>query len=225
MWCLAEINEAYLAKMEEVLALYEKPYDPQEPVVCLDEKPVSLHAEVRPRQAARPGGIAKRDSAYKRCGTANVFCAVEPKAGRHFTYPTPTRSGAEFARVVEKLADSYPRARTIHLVVDNLNIHSRKPLVARFGEERAARLWERFTWHYTPKHGSWLNQAEIEISLFSRQCLGTRRIANLRTLRAETKAWNRRINRDRVKIDWKFTRQDARCVFHYQKNLFTRSEN
>ena len=224
MWCLPEIDAAYLAKMEDVLALYEKPYDPQEPVVCLDEKPVSLHAEVRPRQATRPGVIAKRDSEYKRCGTANVFCAVEPKAGRHFTYPTPTRSGAEFAQVVEKLAGQYPRARTIHLVVDNLNIHCLKPLIKRFGAEHGARLWERFTLHYTPKHGSWLNQAEIEISLFSRQCLGSRRIEHLRALRAEAKAWNRRINRDRVTIHWNFTRCDARSLFHYQANLFTRSE-
>lgn len=223
MWCLPEINDAYIEKMEDVLALYAKPYDPREPVVCLDEKPVTLHAEVGPRQAARPGVIAKRDSAYKRCGTANVFCAVEPQAGRHFTYPTPTRSGAEFAQVVAKLARSYPQARTIHLVVDNLNIHRRKPLVERFGEQRAAHLWERFSLHYTPIHGSWLNQAEIEIGLFSRQCLGTRRIKNLRTLRAEAKAWNRRINRDRVKINWKFSRQDARSVFHYQTNLFTQS--
>jgi DDE superfamily endonuclease len=224
MWCLPEIDAAYAAKMEDVLALYEKPYDPEEPVVCLDEKPVSLHAEVRPRQAARPGVIAKRDSEYKRCGTANVFCAVEPKAGRHFTYPTPTRSGAEFALVVEKLAVQYPRARTIHLVVDNLNIHCQKPLIERFGTERGARLWERFALHYTPKHGSWLNQAEIEISLFSRQCLGSRRIENLRALRAEAKAWNRRINRDRVTIHWNFSRRDARSLFHYQTNLFTRSE-
>jgi len=168
--------------------------------------------------------IAKRDSEYERRGTANVFCAVEPRAGRHFTYPTPQRSGAEFAKVVAKLARGYPRARTIHLVVDNLNIHCRKPLVERFGEQRAAALWERFTLHYTPKHGSWLNQAEIEISLFSRQCLGTRRIADLRTLRVEAQAWNRRINRDRVRIDWKFNCQDAQSVFHYQTNLFTRSE-
>lgn len=225
MWCLAELDAAYVAKMEDVLALYEKPYNPMEPVVCLDEKPVSLHAEVRPRRLARPGAIAKRDSEYKRCGTANVFCAVEPKAGRHFTYPTPRRSGAEFAQVIEKLARQYPGARTIHLVVDNLNIHCRKPLVERFGEQCAARLWERFTLHYTPKHGSWLNQAEIEIGLFSRQCLGSRRIQNLPTLRAEARAWNRRINRDRVQINWRFTRLDARSVFHYQTNLFTRSEN
>ena len=153
-----------------------------------------------------------------------MFGAVEPKAGRHFSYPSATRKGAEVAQVVENLAAGYAHAGTIHLVVDNLNIHCRKPLVARFGEERATRLWQRFTLRNTPKHGSWLNQAEIEIGLFSRQCLGTRRIADLRTLRAEAKAWNRRINRDRVQINWKFTSNDARSIFHYQTNLFTRSK-
>lgn len=224
MWNVPELNSAYLACMEDVLGLYEKPYDPCEPVVCLDEKPVTLHADVRPPQAARPGVTAKRDSEYKRCGTANVFCGVEPKAGRHFTYPTTKRSGAEFARVLDKVARTYPHARTIHLVVDNLNIHRRKPLLELFGETRGNALWRRFTLHYTPKHGSWLNQAEIEISLFSRQCLGARRIPDFRNLRAEANAWNRRINRDRVCIDWKFSRQDAQTVFHYQTNLFTRSE-
>jgi len=225
MWCLPELDAAYAARMEDVLDLYEKPYDPGEPVVCLDEKPVSLHAEVRPRQPARPGVVAKRDSEYKRRGTANVFCAVEPKAGRHFTYPTPTRCGAEFAQVLDKLAESYRGARTIHLVVDNLSTHRLKPLLERFGEQRGAALWGRFTIHYTPKHGSWLNQAEIEIGLFARQCLGSRRFESLSRLRDEARAWNRRINRKRVQIDWSFTRLDARRVFHYQTNLFTRSEN
>jgi DDE superfamily endonuclease len=101
MWCVAEINEPYIARMEDVLELYERPHNPQEPVVCFDEKPVTLHAEVRPRQAAQPGQIAKRDSEYKRCGTANTFCAVEPKAGRHFTWVSRKRTAAEFARVRE----------------------------------------------------------------------------------------------------------------------------
>src|SRR6516164_8469227 len=122
MWCVAELNEDYIARMEEVLATYERPYDPAEPVVCLDEKPVTLHADVRPPQPPLPGKIAKRDSEYKRCGTANVFCAVEPKAGRHFTFATPDRSAFEFARVACELAIQYRDADTIHLVLDNLNI-------------------------------------------------------------------------------------------------------
>lgn len=211
--------------MEDVLELYERPHNPQEPVVCLDEKPVSLHGEVRAPEAARPGVVAKRDSEYKRKGTANVFCAVEPRAGRHFTFPTPCRSGAEFAKVIARVARHYPFARTIHLVVDNLNIHRQKSLTTHFGPEQGAHLWNRFTVHYTPKHGSWLNQAELEIGLFSRQCLGHRRIPNLTTLKAESHAWNRQINRKRTLINWNFSRNDARSVFHYQENLFMRSEN
>src|ERR1035437_10208053 len=128
MWCIPHLDAEYVRKMEDVLAVYEKPYRPSEPVICLDEKPVVLHAEVRPPQLVRPGQVAKRDSEYKRRGTANVFCAVEPKAGRYFTFPTPDRSGFEFAKVIFELALQYSDAKTIHLVVDNLNIHKKKSL-------------------------------------------------------------------------------------------------
>jgi hypothetical protein len=119
MWCVAELSPEYIEKMEDVLAVYEKPYNSAEPVVCIDEKPVTLHAEVRPPIPMAPGKIAKRDNEYERCGTANVFCAVEPKAGRHFTLPTPNRSAPEFAKALETIVDNYPFARTIHLVMDN----------------------------------------------------------------------------------------------------------
>jgi hypothetical protein len=223
MWVVAELDDDYIAKMEDVLETYEQPYDPQEPVVCLDEKPVTLHADVRPPSPAQPGREARRDNEYERCGTANVFCAVEPKAGRHFTFPTPDRSGFEFAQVAVALALAYPAAKTIHLVMDNLNIHRQTSLAEVFGAEMAVEVWDRFTVHYTPKHGSWLNQAEIEIGIFSRQCLGKRRIPNLEGLRRETKAWNRRVNRDRVKIAWKFDRKTARRKFGYKRKPFKRS--
>src|SRR5437762_14026895 len=126
MWCVAELDDAYIAQMEDVLALYEKPYKTSEPVVCLDEKPVALHADIRPPRPARPGHVAKRDNEYRRCGTANIFAVVEPKAGRHFNSATPNRSAAQSAQVVEHLVAEYPFARKIHLVMDNLNIHSRK---------------------------------------------------------------------------------------------------
>ncbi len=210
--------------MEDVLETYEQPYDPEEPVVCLDEKPISLHADVRPPSAAMPGREARQDSEYERCGTANVFCAVEPRAGRHFTFATPDRSGFEFARVTAELALQYPDATTIHLVMDNLNIHRRKSLTDLYGTELGTEIWERFTVHYTPKHGSWLNQAEIEIGILSRQCLGNRRIPDLKTLRREVRAWNRRMNRDRIHINWKFDRRKARRKFGYKKNSFKRSQ-
>jgi hypothetical protein len=224
MWCVAELSPEYIEKMEDVLAVYEKPYNAAEPVVCIDEKPVTLHAEVRPPIPMAPGKIAKRDNEYERCGTANVFCAVEPKAGRHFTLPTPNRSAPEFAQALGRIVDQYPFARTIHLVMDNLNIHCRKTLTDYFGQQEGGYLWDRLTVHYTPTHGSWLNQAEIEISLFARQCLGRRRIPSLAVLERESRAWNRRANRDRVKINWQFTRKKARAKFRYDSNYFRRSE-
>jgi hypothetical protein len=224
MWVVADLDDNYIAKMEDVLEVYERPYDRPQPVVCLDEKPIPLHADVRPASPARPGREARRDNEYERCGTANVFCAVEPKAGRHFTFATPDRSGFEFAKVAVTLALAYPEAKTIHLVMDNLNIHRRKILADVLGEAMASEVWDRFTVHYTPTHGSWLNQAEIEIGLFSRQCLGKRRIPSLKVLKAEAKAWNRRTNRDRVKITWKFDRKAARRNFGYNGKSFKRSQ-
>ena len=211
--------------MEDVLEAYEKPYNPAEPVVCLDEKPVTLHADVRPASPAEPGREARQDSEYERRGTANVFCAVEPKAGRHFTFATPDRSGFEFAQVACELAMHYSEADTIHLVMDNLNIHCRKSLTDAFGADIGSDIWDRFTVHFTPTHGSWLNQAEIEIGIFQRQCLGNRRIPDLETLRRESRAWNRRMNRDRVKIDWQFDRRAARRKFGYKRKCFTRSKD
>ncbi len=210
--------------MEDVLAVYEKPLSEEEPVVCLDEKPVVLHADLRPPFPMRPGRLARHDCEYKRCGTANVFCGVQPKAGRHFTKVTRDRSSPKFAEYLLDLAEHYPAADTIHLVMDNLSSHRRKAVVERFGEKAGGWLWERFTVHYTPKHGSWLNQAEIEISLFSRQCLGQRRIPSLGDLRREARAWNRRMNRDRTTIDWQFTRRKARRKFGYIRNQIRRSE-
>jgi transposase len=223
MWCVADLDEPYIACMEDVLAVYEKPLSEQAPVVCVDEKPVALHQDVRPPITMKPGRVGKRDYEYKRCGTANVFCGVEPKAGRHFTRVTATRSSPEFADYLLEIAARYPAADTIHLVMDNLSSHTRKALVERFGDQAGGWLWNRFTVHYTPKHGSWLNQAEIEISLFSRQCLGQRRIGDLPALAKEAGAWNRRANRSRVRINWRFDRKKARRKFRY-KYRTTRSE-
>ena len=202
--------------MEDVLEVYEKPLSAEEPVVCADEKPVTLHHDVRDPLPMKPGSVAKRDNEYERRGTANVFCAIEPQAGVHFTKVTPTRSSPEFADFIQSIAHRYPEAQTIHLVMDNLSSHTRKALVERFGTEVGGSLWDQFTVHYTPVHGSWLNQAELEIGLFSRQCLGKRRIGDIRFLRAETRAWNRRVNRKRITINWKFDRKKARKKFKYK---------
>ena len=224
MWCVAELDDEYIGKMEDVLETYEKPYDPAEPVVCFDEKPVTLHTDVRAPMPAKPGRELRRDNEYQRRGTANVFCAIEPQAGRHFTFPTPDRSGFEFAQAVAELACQYPNAKTIHLVMDNLSSHTRKSLTDLYGEEFGSEIWDRFTVHYTPTHGSWLNQAEIEIGLFARQCLGKRRIPDLKTLRRESRAWNRRVNRDQVKINWRFDRKAARRKFGYEYKSSKRSK-
>ena len=215
MWCVAELDAEYIRKMEDVLAVYERPYDATEPVICLDEKPVSLHADVRPVRLARPGHLAKRDNEYRRCGTANLFAIVEPKAGRHFTCATPNRSAAAFARVVERVIRAYPRAHRIHLVMDNLNIHCEKSLTDHFGRRRGRSLWRRVRVHFTPKHGSWLNQAEIELSLVSRGCL---------ELKRDTRAWTMRANKQKLYIHWRFTRTDARRKFGYKKKLSSRSK-
>ena len=163
------------------------------------------------------GSQPNRGNEYERCGTANVFGVVEPKTGWHFTTATPDRSGAEFAGRVGHVVKQYPFAKTIHFVMDNLNSHSRNSLINYYGEQEGGYLWDRLTVHYTPKHGSWLNQAEIELSLYSRQCLGKRRFPEVGTLRRETTAWNRTAHRKRTKINWRFTRRKARKVFRYTK--------
>ena len=134
MWCVGKLDEEYIFKMEDVLKIYEKPLSEREPVVCVDEKPVVLHEDTRPSIPMRAGRVASRDYEYKRRGTANVFCGIEPKAGVHFTKVTPTRSSPEFADFILEIAEHYPAADTIHLVVDNLSTHTRKALVDRFGE-------------------------------------------------------------------------------------------
>ena len=154
-------------------------------MVCLDEKPVVLHENAWPPIAMRPGRVARRDYEYERCGTAKA---------------TPTRSSPEFADFLLEIAERYPAAATIQVVLDNLSTHSRRALVDRFGEKAGDWLWRRFTVHNMPKHGSWLNQAEIEIGMFSRECLGKRRIGSIAGLRQQARAWNRRINRDQTTI-------------------------
>lgn len=189
MWCVAELNAEYIHQMEDVLALYERPYNRKAPVVCLDEKPVSLHAEVRPPRPARPGHLAKRDNEYRRFGTGNIFAIVEPKAGRHFTHATPNRSGAHFARAIQQVVAGYPDARRIHLVVDDseypLPEVADGPLRPAPGPTTLAAPQGA---HYAQAWG-WLNQADIELSLISRGCLGRRRLGNLAQLTGETRAW------------------------------------
>ena len=215
MWCVPELDDEYIARMEDVLDLYERPYDSREPVVCLDERPVQLRGDKRSRSRASPGKPARYDYEYVRLGTANIFCAVEPLAGKHIAKVTPTRSGAEFAKMLMQVALRYPTARTIHLVVDNLSSHSATSLVRHYGEKKGTALWSRFTVHYTPKHGSWLNQAELEICLLNRECIGRRRFRSIDDLHPEVQQWLRRINREGRVFAWRFTTEKARQTFAY----------
>ena len=199
--------------MEAILQLYQQPYDPQRPLVCFDEKSVQLLADKRPPQAYRPGQAARQDYEYKRNGTRNLFMFVEPKGGQRQVLVTRRRTKQDFAYAIRYLVDRlYPHANCIDVVLDNLSTHSYHALVETFGKREADRLYTRLCFHYTPAHGSWLNMAEIELSILSRQCL-KRRLPDEWTLTLEILAWENRRNARQAKIHWAFTVDDARRVF------------
>lgn len=214
-WCVPELDEEFIARMEDVLAVYERPLDPQFPLVCLDEKPIQLLEDVRPALGIVPGEGRRVDYEYKRNGTANVFLSIEPQRGKYFTEVTAKRTAEDFAWFLAGLEKRHASSQKIVLVMDNLNTHRVESLIGCFGEEKARDLWARFEVHYTPRHGSWLNQAEIAINIYARQCLGKSRIPDLETLRKRTKAWTAIVNRKKVAINWNFTRKQAREKFDY----------
>jgi|SRR5215471_11576649 len=218
MWCVAKLDSEYVERMEDVLNLLAKPVSESEPIVALDERPVVLHSPARPGIPMAPGKVARRDYEYVRHGTANVFCIIAPKIGRHFTHATASRKGPMFAAAMKRIATAFPEAKTIHAVMDNLSTHCLKSLTDAYGPVEGLRLWTRFTIHFTPKHASWLNPAEIEVSLWSRQCVGRNRVATLEDLASRTRAWTARANRSRRKINWRFTTSDARRVFRYERS-------
>jgi len=212
MWCIPKLTPEFKERMEDILTLYAKPYDPREPVVCLDEKSKQLLADSRPSFPTVPGKAAIQDYEYVRKGTANIFVAVEPLAGQRMTEITEHRKKPDYALFIERLITAYANAATIHLVQDNLNIHFIASLIEAFGLRKALRLWKRLTPHYTPKHASWLNMAEIEINAIGAQCLD-RRIGSIRKLRTEVQACTKRRNERRSTITWTFTPQKAREKF------------
>jgi hypothetical protein len=205
-----QANAAFVAAMEDVLDVYARPYDAARPVVCVDEGGKQLIGDVRAPLPVRPGSAAKQDSEYERGGTANLFMAFEPLAGRRQVEVTERKTAADFARFLRRLSDEwYPAAERIVLVCDNLNTHTPACLYEAFAPAEARRLAGRFEWHHTPKHGSWLNVAELELSVAARQCLD-RRIPDLKTLRREVAAWEEARNAAVVKVEWHFTTADAR---------------
>jgi len=215
MWCVPELNAEYIERMEDILELYEQPVSEVEPVVCFDEKPVQLLKDVHPPRTGTDG-IRKRDYEYARQGTANIFVVIEPKAGRRFSFATRRRTANDFAKALKRIASKYPKARKIRIVMDNLNVHCEKSLIKRFGEYEGRKLWKRFDVHYTPKHASWLNQAEIEISILTRSCLGSRRIADLSALQSIVRQFSSAMNRSARPFNWDFTVDDARELFDYK---------
>ncbi len=215
MWCVPHLNEEYIERMEKVLDVYELPLNSEVPVVCVDEKPVVLHADARASTPMADGQPKRVDYEYRRNGTANVFCGVEPKAGVYFNKVTPTRSGAEFALFLADIAAHYSDAQKIILVMDNLSTHKEKSLTDFFGEASGKKLWSRFCVVHTPKHASWLNQAEIAIGMYQRQCIGGTRIPDLQDLTKKTAFWNRAVNSKKAVIAWQFTKLDAREKLDY----------
>jgi hypothetical protein len=195
--------------MELVLDVYKRPYDARFPVICMDESPRQLIDEVKVPVPAAPGRPARHDYEYKRCGTCNIFMANEPLAGKRMVEVTESKTKVDWAFFVEKIASHYQGAEKITLVMDNLNTHTPGSFYEAFAPEKAKALWDRFEFVFTPKHGSWLNMAEIELNVLIGQCLN-RRIAKIEVMRNEVKAWESGRNRMNAIVNWQFTAEDAR---------------
>jgi len=209
MWCIPTIDSEYRKRMYNVLDLYEENYDPKRPIVCLDEKPKQLIEDKVTPIPMKPGSPEKYDYEYIRNGTANIFMAVEFKAGRRITQVTERRTMIDFAQFMKLFViEEYSDVEVIRVITDNLNIHKGKAFYEAFSEDEAKQLLEKIEFHYTPKHASWLNAAEIEISVMDEECTD-RRIGDIGKLTNEVAAWTKRRNENRKKINWKFTKKTA----------------
>jgi hypothetical protein len=195
--------------MEKVLDVYKRPLDPQYPVVCMDESPKQLIAETRISIPATSGQPVKHDYEYRRCGMCNIFLACEPLAGKRMVKVTERKTRKDWAYFLEEIADQYETAEKITLVMDNLNTHVPGSFYEAFPPDKAKAIWDRFEFVYTPKHGSWLNMAEIELNVLTGQCLN-RRIDDIAVVRKEVVAWQNFRNNKDAKVNWQFTTEDAR---------------
>jgi DDE superfamily endonuclease len=211
MWCIPpDANAEFVWRMEDVLEVYRRPYDPLRPVVCMDETSKQLIAETRSPQEAEPGRERRVDYEYQRKGVADLFLFFEPLRGWRRIWITPQRRKVEWAWCVKQLLDEhYPQAERLVLVCDNLNTHTGGALYEAFPAAEARRLWERLEVHYTPKHGSWLNMAETEIGIMAGQCLD-RRLDSRELIATEVAAWERKRNARKARIHWTFTLVTAR---------------
>jgi len=214
MWCVPTLTPEFIERMENILTLYAKPYHFKEPVICFDEKSKQLIADARMTQPMKSGKPRRRDYEYKRNGTRNIFLAVEPKGGFRIARVTAHRMKIDFAHEIERIVTlpRYQDAARIHIVLDNLNTHFEKSLLEAFGTRKTRSLMRRIRFHYTPKHASWLNMAEIELSILARQCLN-RRIPTEALLVREVAGWEKYRNDRRSTIQWAFTVKDAARVF------------
>ncbi len=201
--------------MEDILEVYKRPYDPKRPLICMDEMPKQLLADIREPLTVGPGYSARSDYEYQRNGVADLFMLFEPLQGKRYVQAEKQRRRIEWAQVMKYLADElYPEADTIVVVMDNLNTHTPAAFYQVYEPEEARRLIQRFEFHFTPKHGSWLNMAEIELSALARQCLD-RRLPDIETLLREVLAWQNQRNSEVVKVQWQFTTADARIKLRH----------
>jgi len=217
MWCIAKITPEYRRRMYDILDLYQEPYNPEYPVIGLDEKPKQLLKDSREPIPMKKGATKKIDYEYTRNGRANIFVTVEPKAGNREIKVTRQRTRIDFAFFLKELVDiHYQNVKKLRIVVDNLNTHNEKSLYENFENAEAKRILAKIEFHYTPKHASWLNVAEIEIGIMDNQCTGTR-IGTIEKLTEEVKEWTKARNQMKKKIDWRFTRQkaDEKMSKHY----------
>ena len=220
MWCIAEIDEEYRERMYDVLDLYSESYDPAHPVVCVDEKPKQLLGEKNKPLPAKPGKPQRVDNEYVRKGSANIFIAVEPKGGHRITQVTRRRTKKDFAHFMKQVVDAHPQAIKIRVVLDNLNTHNETSFTENFTPTEAEQILSRLEFHHTPKHASWLNAAEIEIGVMDTQCT-RRRIPDKQKLTDEVQAWTINRNKQKAKINWKFTKEkaDQKLGKHYVNKL------
>ena len=209
MWCISEINQEFRERMYKILDLYEKPYDPRYPVVGFDEKPKQLIEDMKKAVLMTPGHRKKCDYEYIRRGNANILMAIEFKAGKRTARVTSQRTKRDFSKFIKHLVDRvYPDAERLHLVLDNLNTHNESAIYEMYDSEEAERILSKIEFHYTPLHASWLNVAEIEIGVMDTECT-QRRIPDKKILRREVMAWERKRNKLKMKINWKFTKRIA----------------
>ena len=202
-------NSDFVANMEKVLEVYKRPYNPLRPVVCMDESPKQLVSESKTPVPAKPGSPAKYDYEYVRRGVCNIFMYSEPLGGKRNVKVTAQKTKRDWALFIMDISENYPEAERITLIMDNLETHKPGSFYDTFAPEKAKALWDRFEFIYTPKHGSWLNMAEIELNVLMKQCLD-RRIGYVEEVEKEVKAWEEHRNNKNAKINWQFTDKDAR---------------